>query len=72
MGKSVMGAVFRFTSSTARWSWKFTGRVFPGRFHRPNVVAKAVRGLVDLDVTDERSLTAAVRDSVAAAVPVAR
>ncbi|BBX43230.1 hypothetical protein [Mycobacterium simiae] len=37
-----------------------------------DVVAKAVRGLVDLDLTDERSLTAAVRDSVAAAVPVPR
>ncbi|GLE50675.1 hypothetical protein [Mycobacterium montefiorense] len=35
-----------------------------------DVVATAVRGLVDIDVTDERSLTAAVRDSVAAAVPV--
>jgi hypothetical protein len=37
-----------------------------------DVVATAVRSLVDLDVTDERSLTAAVRDSVARAVPVAR
>jgi hypothetical protein len=36
------------------------------------VVATAVRGLVDLDLTDERSLTAAVRDSVAHAVPVSR
>ncbi|MDD4867680.1 MAG: hypothetical protein PHQ28_11360 [Mycobacterium sp.] len=34
------------------------------------VVATAVRTLVDIDVTDERSLTAAVRDSVACAVPV--
>ena len=34
------------------------------------VVAKAVRSLVDIDLTDERSLTAAVRDSVAHAVPV--
>ncbi|SPM36329.1 hypothetical protein MRAB57_4170 [Mycobacterium rhizamassiliense] len=37
-----------------------------------DVVAKAVRGLVDIDLTDERSLTAAVRDAVARAVPVAR
>jgi hypothetical protein len=36
------------------------------------VVATAVRTLVDIDLTDERSLTAAVRDSVARAVPVAR
>lgn len=37
-----------------------------------DVVARAVRRLVDIDLTDERSLTAAVRDSVAHAVPVAR
>ena len=37
-----------------------------------DVVAKAVRSLVDIDLTDERSLTAAVRDSVAHAVPVSR
>ncbi|MCV7443234.1 hypothetical protein AWB91_26105 [Mycobacterium paraense] len=37
-----------------------------------DVVARAVRGLVDIDLTDERSLTAAVRDSVAHAVPVSR
>ena len=36
------------------------------------VVARAVRNLVDIDLTDERSLTAAVRDSVARAVPVSR
>ena len=36
------------------------------------VVARAVRSLVNIDLTDERSLTAAVRDSVARAVPVAR
>lgn len=36
------------------------------------VVATAVRGLVEIDLTDERSLTAAVRDSVAHAVPVSR
>ncbi|OCB27629.1 hypothetical protein A5675_15080 [Mycobacterium malmoense] len=34
------------------------------------VVATAVRSLVDIDLTDERSLIAAVRDSVAHAVPV--
>jgi hypothetical protein len=32
-----------------------------------DVVARASRSLVDLDLTDERSLAAAVRDSVAAA-----
>jgi hypothetical protein len=37
-----------------------------------DVVAKAVRSLVDIDLTDERSLTAAVRDSVARAVPLPR
>jgi hypothetical protein len=36
------------------------------------VVARAVRKLVDIDLTDERSLSAAVRDSVARAVPVSR
>jgi hypothetical protein len=36
------------------------------------VVARAVRSLVNIDLTDERSLTAAVRDSVARAVPVSR
>ena len=35
-------------------------------------MARAVRGLVDIDLTDERSLTAAVRDSIAHAVPVSR
>jgi hypothetical protein len=37
-----------------------------------DVVARAVRSLVEIDLTDERSLTAAVRDSVAHAVPVSR
>lgn len=37
-----------------------------------DVVATASRGLVDIDVTDERSVAAAVRDSVAAAQPVSR
>jgi hypothetical protein len=37
-----------------------------------DVVARAIRGLVDIDLTDERSLTAAVRDSIAHAVPVSR
>lgn len=36
------------------------------------VVATAVRSLVDIDLTDERSLSAAVRDSVAHAVPASR
>jgi hypothetical protein len=37
-----------------------------------DVVGRAVRSLFDIDVTDERSLTAAVRDSVAHAMPVSR
>ena len=37
-----------------------------------DVVARSVRSLVDIDLTDERSLTAAVRDSVANAAPVPR
>jgi hypothetical protein len=37
-----------------------------------DVVARAIRSLVNIDLTDERSLTAAVRDSVARAVPVSR
>jgi hypothetical protein len=37
-----------------------------------DVVARSVRSLVDIDLTDERSLTAAVRDSVANAAPVSR
>lgn len=36
------------------------------------VVARAVRSLVDIDLTDERSLGAAVRDSVTHAEPVSR
>ena len=37
-----------------------------------DVVAMASRGLRDIDVTDERSLAAAVRDAVAVAHPVPR
>lgn len=37
-----------------------------------DVVAVASRKLTDIDLTDRRSLTAAVRDAVAAAQPVAR
>ena len=37
-----------------------------------DVVARSVRSLVDIDLTDERSLSAAVRDAVANAAPVAR
>ena len=37
-----------------------------------DVVAIATRRLTDIDLTDERSLAAAVRDAVAAAHPVAR
>jgi hypothetical protein len=36
------------------------------------VVARMVRSLVEIDLTDERSLAAAVRDAVARAVPVSR
>ena len=37
-----------------------------------DVVAVASRRLTDLDLTDERSVSAAVRDAVAAAQPVTR
>ena len=37
-----------------------------------DVVAAASRKLTDIDLTDERSLAAAVRDAVAAAQPVPR
>jgi len=37
-----------------------------------DVVARAMRSVLDIDLTDERSLAAAVRDSVARAVPVSR
>ena len=37
-----------------------------------DIVAVATRKLVDLDLDDERSITAAVRDAVAAAQPVPR
>lgn len=37
-----------------------------------DVVATAVRSVIDIDLTDERSLSAAVRDAVAAAGPVER
>ncbi|WP_445165643.1 hypothetical protein ACTXG7_17220 [Mycolicibacterium sp. Dal123E01] len=40
--------------------------------HQEDVVATATRSLTDFDVDDERSLTAAVRDAVATAQPVAR
>lgn len=40
--------------------------------HEEDVVAMATRSLTDVDVDDERSLSAAVRDAVAAAAPVAR
>ncbi|MET0700759.1 MAG: hypothetical protein ABWY93_13950 [Mycobacterium sp.] len=37
-----------------------------------DVVASATRGLIGIDLNDERSLSAAVRDAVAAARPVPR
>lgn len=37
-----------------------------------DVVATATRKLVDIDVSDERSITAAVRDAIAVAQPVGR
>lgn len=51
--------------------------VYHPRLTRPvpdadDVVAVATRRLTDFDVTDERSLAAAVRDAVADAQPVAR
>jgi hypothetical protein len=40
--------------------------------HAEDVVAVASRRLTDIDLSDERSLTAAVRDAVAVAQPVPR
>jgi hypothetical protein len=40
--------------------------------HEEDVIAVASRKLTDIDLTDRRSVTAAVRDAVAAAQPVAR
>jgi hypothetical protein len=40
--------------------------------HAEDVVALATRTLTDIDLTDERSIAAAVRDAVAAAQPVPR
>ncbi|CAN3129512.1 DUF4429 domain-containing protein [Mycobacterium sp. smrl_JER01] len=37
-----------------------------------DVVATATRSLTDIDISDERSVTAAVRDAVADAQPVSR
>jgi hypothetical protein len=37
-----------------------------------DVVATSIRGLADIDVDDERSLAAAVRDAVASAQPIPR
>ena len=37
-----------------------------------DVVAVATRKLIDIDLTDQRSISAAVRDAVAAAQPVPR
>ena len=35
-----------------------------------DVIARTTRGLIDIDVTDERSVAATVRDAVAGAEPV--
>ena len=40
--------------------------------HAEDVVATASRSLVEIDLTDERSLAAAVRDAVASAVTASR
>jgi hypothetical protein len=40
--------------------------------HAEDIVAMTTRKLADIDLFDERSLSAAVRDAVAAAQPVAR
>ena len=37
-----------------------------------DIVAAATRKLIDIDLSDQRSLAAAVRDAVAAAQPVTR
>ncbi|AQA04919.1 hypothetical protein BVC93_23735 [Mycobacterium sp. MS1601] len=40
--------------------------------HAEDVVARFTRGLVDIDVSDERSIAAAVRDAVFSAQPISR
>jgi len=55
--------------------WSLVVEVYRPRLTGPvpqaeDVVARSVRSLFDIDLTDERSLTAAVRDSVASAAPV--
>lgn len=40
--------------------------------HEEDIVAVTTRSLAEIDLFDERSLTAAVRDAVAAAQPVTR
>src|SRR5271156_2165755 len=55
--------------------WSLVVEVYRPRLAGPvpqaeDVVARSVRSLFDIDLTDERSLTAAVRDSVASAAPV--
>lgn len=40
--------------------------------HREDIVATSSRRLVDIDLADERSLSAAVRDAVTSARPVSR
>jgi len=40
--------------------------------HSEDIVAAATRRLVGIDLADERSLSAAVRDAVASARPVPR
>ena len=49
--------------------------IYRARLARPvplpeDVVAVAIRNLTDLDIDDERSLAATVRDAIADAVPV--
>ena len=68
-----MDAAFRSTLSIRRLSSKIYRPRLSGPVPQADeVVARTVRSVVDIDLTDERSLSAAVRDSVAHAVPVSR
>ncbi len=64
---------FRSTSSGRFCSWRSTARGLSGPVpQQEDVVAVTNRKLIDIDICDERSLAAAVRDAVAAAQPVTR
>ncbi len=72
-GRLADGRAFSFFVHRAQLTLEIYRPRLTGPVPSPeDVVATARRGLTDLDVDDPRSLTAAVRDAVAAAVPVPR